>query len=363
MKYSTLLIPAVTLASVLLSLALLSVSPVVKAVDLPEFDCLIEPELAVDVSSPVDGIIQKIYVDKSDVVTKGQKLAELDSGVKQAKVDLARARADMKEKIRARRANLGFAKRKWERIKNLYKKGAISPFLKDEAETEYKLAREELKIAKKEKIQAELELEYSIQELLQRTIRSPFDGVVVKRYLSIGETVEDTPLLRLAQVNPLRVEIIAPSELFGLIKKGMRAEILPESPNYGTHVATVSIVDKVIDAASGTFGIRLALPNKNYQLPGGLKCKARFIAMAETPTYPKPSPPIPKTSVQENLQPEPEPVEQVKSASVAKTTTQSNTIVRTAPPVTEPTVSEQLTSQDMPSQLLQSDSQDQVLGP
>jgi multidrug efflux pump subunit AcrA (membrane-fusion protein) len=38
----------------------------------------------------------------------------------------------------------------------------------------------------------------------------------------------------------------------------------------------VTVVDRVVDAASGTFGVRLEVPNPNYRLPAGLKCKARF---------------------------------------------------------------------------------------
>jgi membrane fusion protein, multidrug efflux system len=38
----------------------------------------------------------------------------------------------------------------------------------------------------------------------------------------------------------------------------------------------VKVVDHVIDAASGTFGIRLELKNPDYSLPAGLKCKVRF---------------------------------------------------------------------------------------
>ena len=35
----------------------------------------------------------------------------------------------------------------------------------------------------------------------------------------------------------------------------------PEPPIGGTYAATVTAVDHVLDAASGTFGVRLALPN------------------------------------------------------------------------------------------------------
>jgi multidrug efflux pump subunit AcrA (membrane-fusion protein) len=51
---------------------------------------------------------------------------------------------------------------------------------------------------------------------------------------------------------------------------------MPEQPVGGRYDTTVKIVDKVVDAASGTFGVRLELPNKNFALPAGVRCKVQF---------------------------------------------------------------------------------------
>ena len=102
------------------------------------------------------------------------------------------------------------------------------------------------------------------------------NGVVVERFLHPGEYVEDQPILKLAQVDPLNVEVILPVEMLGSVKVGMRATVKPEAPVTGFYSAKVKIVDKVVDAASGTFGVRLELPNPDYQLPPGLKCKVVF---------------------------------------------------------------------------------------
>jgi hypothetical protein len=45
-------------------------------------------------------------------------------------------------------------------------------------------------------------------------------------------------------------------------------------------------VDRVLDAASGTFGVRLALPNPQQRLPAGIRCKVQF-AMQGTGTAPE----------------------------------------------------------------------------
>lgn len=100
-----------------------------------------------------------------------------------------------------------------------------------------------------------------------------------------GEYVDDNPVLKIAQLDPLRVEIIAAAEQFGQIKKGMHAHVEMEFANYPNIVAEVALVDKVIDAASGTFGVRLELPNKEKEIPGGLKCKIVFFSDEEEADY------------------------------------------------------------------------------
>lgn len=251
-------------------------------VPLPEFDCLIEPELTADIGSPVDGIIKKLFVKKSDIVREGQKLAQLNQDVNFSTAMLAKAQSKSMEKIKSKQAYLEFSRRKLARIKKLYTQDATSSFQKDEAETELKLARAELKLAKQEKLLAELEYQQAFEKLHERTIRSPFAGVVVKRYLSLGESVKDKPIMKLAKINPLRVELILTSDMFGLLKVGMVADIIPESSNYKPRQAKVTLIDRVIDTASGTFGVRLTLPNPDYSLPSGLKCRAVFQESNET---------------------------------------------------------------------------------
>jgi hypothetical protein len=44
----------------------------------------------------------------------------------------------------------------------------------------------------------------------------------------------------------------------------------------GTFPARVIIVDRVVDAASSTFGIRLELRNPGNRIPAGIRCKVKF---------------------------------------------------------------------------------------
>lgn len=134
----------------------------------------------------------------------------------------------------------------------------------------------ELGEALEERRIAELELKRAQESFKTRTIRSPFDGVVVDISVVPGESVEDRPLLKIARIDPLNVEVIAPVQLLGKIERGMKAKVVPEEPIGGQYIAEVVIVDQVVDAASGTFGIRLELPNPDNALPAGLRCQINF---------------------------------------------------------------------------------------
>lgn len=213
------------------------------------FDGLIEPSEVVKLSSPVQGTLAEITVERGDRVKKGQVIARLNTNVEKAAVDLAQARVE-------------FAKRKVLRNEDLYQKELISIHEKDEMETELRVS--------------ELQLHETKEKLDLRTIRCTVDGVVVERLLSPGDYVGENPILKLARIHPLYVEVVVPAEKFGTIRRGMVATVKPEIPISGKFVAHVIIVDMVIDAASGTFGVRLEMPNPDYRLPAGLKCKVIF---------------------------------------------------------------------------------------
>ena len=83
-------------------------------------------------------------------------------------------------------------------------------------------------------------------------------------------------IVTITQIDPLNVEVFVPIAYYDQTRVGAEAEIFLEKPIGGRYVATVTVIDQVFDAASGTFGVRLALPNPDNKLPGGINCKIRF---------------------------------------------------------------------------------------
>ena len=84
------------------------------------------------------------------------------------------------------------------------------------------------------------------------------------------------PIIKIACVDPLYVEVVAPAEKFGSIVQGAKAEVTLDTPRQARYSARVIVIDKVIDAASGTFGVRLLLSNPDFKVPAGLKCRVTF---------------------------------------------------------------------------------------
>jgi multidrug efflux pump subunit AcrA (membrane-fusion protein) len=124
----------------------------------------------------------------------------------------------------------------------------------------------------------EEELKRDKESLKLRTIVSPIDGVVVERRLAPGDFIRNdkSMVMKLAQINPLNVEVVAPAELFGSVRVGMPGSVSLAPFLPGTYQAKIVVVDKVIDAASGTLGVRLQLPNPDNRIPAGIKCSVVF---------------------------------------------------------------------------------------
>jgi RND family efflux transporter MFP subunit len=236
-------------------------------------DCLIQPHQIVQVGSAVPGVIERIHAERGDVVKQGQILVQLQSSIERANLSLAQSRARIQGEVSAAEQSSEFATREHQRAAELAQKNFVSQNYVDKASTEAQVAGSKVTQAKERKTVAGQELEVAQAQLAMRTIKSPISGVVTDRFMASGELVEDKPLLRIAQVDPLRVEVVVPASVYGQLQRGMQATVLPEFANAKSRSAQVSIVDKVVDPASNTFRVRLEMPNPQNDIPAGLRCK------------------------------------------------------------------------------------------
>jgi RND family efflux transporter MFP subunit len=241
------------------------------------FDCVIDPSEVVKLGSPIPGVLAEVLVKRGDVVTRGQPVARLESTVEASTVKLNRFRAESTAKIDAQEERLKLSRSRVERYGQ--PRGLVVTQDKfEEIRAESRVAEQDLLREKQDRQLSQLELERSQATLDQRTIRSTVDGVVSEKKLSAGEFVsQEGYIVMLARLDPLNVEVFLPVAYFQQVRVGMTGKVNPAPPiGNNTYAATISVVDRVFDPASGTFGVRLALPNPGNLLPGGQRCKVAF---------------------------------------------------------------------------------------
>lgn len=235
--------------------------------------CLLTPARVAEIGTPQAGVVERMLVDRGDTVRQGQPLALLQSAGERASLRTAEARARAQAAVSAARATQSLAQQKLRRAESLHTEQFISDIALDQARTELSVATQALKQAEDQRAVYQAESAQALAQLHQRALRSPFDGVVTDRMAHPGERVELQPLLRVADVAQLRVEVVVPASQFGQVRSGARHAVQAEVPGVPARQATVLQVDQVIDAASNTFRVRLALDNADRAVPAGARCQ------------------------------------------------------------------------------------------
>ena len=216
--------------------------------------CLTEASATVEVGTLRFGALDTVLVQPGDIVRKGQVLAVLDSRVERAAVLLAERKVN------------GYGDHRMVARSSADRGGKNAVLSAAPTHT-------------KQRASASAELEHARRELAQRTITSPLAGVVVDRLASVEEQVA---IIKIAKIDPLRVQVVMPGELFASVKAGMAARVVPELQGTPPQMATVDKVDAAIDAASNTFRAQLTLPNSDLGLPAGVRCKVVEFASQST---------------------------------------------------------------------------------
>jgi len=235
--------------------------------------CLILPERVADLGNQVAGVVDTIEVERGDLVKKGQVVARMRAEVERASTVVARSRADSEADLRGAIAARDLAQLKLDRAKTLAQQSFVSAQAVEQADSEFRVAAEKVSLAREQLGTSQREVMMSQAQLSQRVLKAPFDGIVVERYANPGERYEDKPMLKIASITQLRVEVVASTALFGSLQLGQELTVQPDLPGTAPRTARIAQIDRVLDPASNTFRVRLDLPNADSSLPAGLRCK------------------------------------------------------------------------------------------
>ncbi len=261
--------------AVVLLLAAMS-APAARADD-DGYACLIEPFREIKLATPSNGVLEHVLVDRGDTVTAGMLVATLTSAVEEAELASARIKAHDDSSLKSRLAKLQLAQAHLARLRTLTGEAKyVSEANLDQAESDELQSRADVQQAQTELKLAAVDVQHAEARLDQRRIVSPVNGVVTKRSLSEGEYgYEQQSVLTIAQLDPLDVEMFLPVSAYGSLHEGDTMTITPQNPIGGDYTGQVTTIDRNFDSRSGTFGVRVSLPNRNLSLPAGIRCMAR----------------------------------------------------------------------------------------
>lgn len=217
----------------------------------------------VDVGTQVTGIIDKLYADYNDHVSKGQLLAEiektlLDSELKSADANMASAKA-----------NYEYAKTNYERDKKLHDEQLISDYEFQTSKRDYDVARLSYEKSQADRVRAAKNLNYA-------EIYSPIDGIIISREVEVGQTVVSSMnvanLYVIADLENMQVVGNVDEADIGQVKVGQHVTFTVDAYTDDTFNGTVTQVRLNPTTTSNvvTYEVIVDAPNPELKLIPGM---------------------------------------------------------------------------------------------
>jgi len=229
------------------------------------------PSLEVTVGSRVDGLVAEVLVEEGQAVKAGHVLVRLDTTIEKIDVELSRIRAEGSKQVQAMDLIERQKTAELARCKILLDKGSVTGVEYEQMQLALEVARLNVEIAKAEQRAAVLRYQRDLARLAERDIKAPVDGVVTRLWKDPGEAVERLEkVAELVQLDPLEVVLNLPVATRGRYAAGRKARVRVAGTE-AWQQATVKMVDPVVDFASGTYRLKVRLPNPGGKLQAGLR--------------------------------------------------------------------------------------------
>ena len=202
----------------------------------------LEAENEVDLVGRISAPIVELKAEEGMAVGRGQLLARLDEAELEAQLEISRV-------------NLAEATQAWERAERLNENQLISPEEYEQARTRFETARAQLE-------GNQIQIGYT-------RVRAPFAGLIVARYVDFAEQISPgTPLFRLSDFDPLLCPIQVPERDLSRLQIGQSAYLEVEAWPDERFDAEVLRIRPVVDAATGTVRVTLAVTGRGKLRPG-----------------------------------------------------------------------------------------------
>ena len=231
-----------------------------------------QPSKVIELAAAVGGIVKTVGADEGTAVKAGDVVLALDDSAEQIVLRAAQLDAESDAEEQGARVTMEQAQEEARITKQLSSEGVEAELLYHQKQMAYEVAKYKYELAKKNRQRAALDAAAAKVALERRTIRAPVAGLVTRMPKEAGEAAELLETVaQMAVTDPLHVIIHPPARMLGMFKAGqtLAVEVLePKRQSVGTKV---QIVTPVVDPASNTFRVRLAMENPDGRLSAGVR--------------------------------------------------------------------------------------------
>jgi membrane fusion protein (multidrug efflux system) len=232
----------------------------------------------VEVRARVSGILLERRYQEGSAVRQGDLLFRIDPEQYRAAASQARAELGVAQ------ARLDEAQRQRDRIVPLFEKNAASQRQRDEAVSQFEVARANVEAARARLRTTELDLSYT-------EVRAPIDGLTSREVRSEGSLVsagtESSLLTRIVQTDPIYVEFSVPETDAVRIRKatvagngGLDVKLVLDESGGLVGGGKLSFVDTSVEQGSGTVRARAVFANGQHLLVPGQFVRVRVEGIA-----------------------------------------------------------------------------------
>jgi RND family efflux transporter MFP subunit len=253
-------------------------SALIKTEDLLAVSGPLIVEHQVDVTAQRDGIITSLSADTGKRVTPGEVLARLDDRQLSANLGAARAKSrSIAADLKNWQSEAEVLKADYVRQQHLWDLGLTSEEQLQHAK--YKAESDQWDIKRvEETLNTAYDEERSLELELEKThIIAPFDGIVARRYVRVGQGVsKGDRLFWITAEAPLRMRFTLPEKFIGQLKQGQQLPLTSPDVPQEQHLAKIIAVSPVIDPSSGTIEILVELTGPRGGLRPGMTASVRL---------------------------------------------------------------------------------------
>ena len=233
-------------------------------------------ENQVDVSAQRTGVVAKILADIGTPVHKGGLLAQLDDRQLVADHEAAVAKAlSVEQDAKNWETEIKLVENDLARDEELYKNQLITLQQLEHSRFKAEGARQQREREVQSTREARAKAKALELELDKTRIVAPFDGVVARRYVRVGQQVAPNDrLFWVTATAPLNVRFTLPQEMVAKVKPGEM--VVVAAGNDGPeHQAKVTLVSPVVDPSSSTFDVQAQVLGAPGELRPGMTVSIR----------------------------------------------------------------------------------------